>query len=67
VFDTLGWPSTIHVIEPGNDKSVRVALKLGSARTGHIEKMPPPWGAAADLYGQTAGQWRARRAALRAG
>jgi RimJ/RimL family protein N-acetyltransferase len=62
-FDDLGWRSVVHVIEAANTRSIRVAEKLGSSWTARVEKMPPPWGQAAELYGQTAPAWQARRAA----
>jgi RimJ/RimL family protein N-acetyltransferase len=59
-FGDLGWTSVIHVIDPKNARSIRVAEKLGSVRTGSIDRLPP-FDFAADIYGQSADAWRARR------
>jgi RimJ/RimL family protein N-acetyltransferase len=63
-FDHLKWSAVIHVIEPANTPSIGVAIRLGSVRTGHIDRLPP-FGFAADLYGQSAADWRARRTQAR--
>lgn len=60
-FENLGWDRVIHVIDPANARSIRVAEALGSRRVGRIERLPP-FNFAADLYGQSAAEWRARRA-----
>jgi RimJ/RimL family protein N-acetyltransferase len=59
-FGELGWTSVIHVIQPANAASIRVAEKLGSRRLGGVDRMPL-FHFAADLYGQSATDWRARR------
>jgi RimJ/RimL family protein N-acetyltransferase len=66
-FDTLGWTEVIHVIDPANLRSVRVAERLGSKllRSGRL--LPAPyedmW---IDVWGQSREDWRARRAAAAA-
>ncbi len=52
----------VHLIEPRNASSARVAAKLGSVRAGRVERLPP-FDITADVYGQSAADWRARRAA----
>jgi RimJ/RimL family protein N-acetyltransferase len=61
-FDHLSWSSVIHIIEPANARSIAVATKLGSTVVGHVDRLPP-FNIAADLYGQDAAAWRARRKA----
>jgi len=58
-FDHLGWDGVIHVIDPENRGSQRVAEKLGSTKTGFIEDLQP-FGMSADVWGQSAEAWRAR-------
>jgi RimJ/RimL family protein N-acetyltransferase len=60
--DVLGWTEIIHTIDPNNLASAKVAERLGSTnlRKG---RLPPPYdGVEMDIWGQTAEQWRARRA-----
>ena len=57
-FEGLGWDEVIHVINPSNAASVRVALRLGSQRRGAT---PLPWpfeSVTADIYVQDRLQWR---------
>jgi RimJ/RimL family protein N-acetyltransferase len=58
--NTLGWTEIIHCIDPENISSRRVAERLGSAvlRRG---RLPAPIDEDVDVWGQTAGQWKARR------
>ena len=59
-FDTLGWEEVIHVIEPGNAPSVKLAEALGSTPRGQT-RMPPPFDALpCAAWGQTRTQWKAR-------
>jgi len=62
VFEHLGWDSVIHIIDPENRGSQRVAEKLGSTKIGYIDNVPP-FGFGADMWGQSADAWRARCAA----
>jgi RimJ/RimL family protein N-acetyltransferase len=60
-FDTLGWSSVIHSINPANLPSQRVAQKLGSRNLGP-GKLPPPFAHdLVDLWGQSRAEWRERR------
>ncbi|HEY0053394.1 MAG TPA: GNAT family N-acetyltransferase [Caulobacteraceae bacterium] len=59
--DVLGWSEIIHVIDPANAPSQRVAERLGSTnlRPG---RLPAPFdGVTVDIWGQSADAWRARR------
>jgi RimJ/RimL family protein N-acetyltransferase len=61
--DVLGWTDIIHCIDPDNEPSWRLAMKLGSTNRGP-GRMPAPFeDSRVDLWGQTADVWRARRAA----
>lgn len=62
VFDVLGWPDVIHTIDPANTRSIALAKRLGSANLGPTRLPDPFEGARVDAWGQTAAQWRARRA-----
>lgn len=59
-FDALGWPEVIHCIDPGNAASVRVAERLGSRRRGS-GRLPEPFDAPVEIWGQTRDEWRSRR------
>ena len=61
-FDRLGWTDIIHSIAPGNHSSQQVARKLGSQNRG-AGRLPPPFAdSPVDIWGQTRGEWIARRA-----
>lgn len=61
-FEALGWQDVIHCIDPANIASQRVAKALGSKNRGP-GRLPAPFDhAPIDLWGQTAADWRARRA-----
>ena len=60
--ETLGWTDIIHCIADENGASQRVAERLGSSLLG-VTRLPPPNEEDLGLWGQTAAQWRARRAA----
>lgn len=63
-FATLGWTEVIHCIDPDNTPSIALATRLGSANRGRA-RMPAPYeDSMADIWGQTRGQWRARRAGM---
>ncbi|HEX3348487.1 MAG TPA: GNAT family N-acetyltransferase [Acetobacteraceae bacterium] len=60
-IDTLGWTDIIHVISPENTPSSAVAARLGSRYRGP-GRLPPPYGdQRADIWGQSAAEWRERR------
>ena len=61
-IDTLGWTDIIHSIAPANVASQRVAEKLGSRNRGP-GRLPPPYAEdAVEIWGQSADEWRERRA-----
>lgn len=60
-FETLGWTTIIHTIDPGNEASVGVALRLGSYNMGPTQLPAPYEGIRVDAWGQTREEWRARR------
>ncbi len=60
--DVLGWDDIIHTIHPDNAASIALARRLGSVNRGE-SRLPPPFDASpVDAWGQTAAEWRARRA-----
>ena len=62
-FDTLGWSDVIHSINPDNQASIALALRLGSANRGPGSLPAPFSDERIDIYGQTREQWLARRSA----
>jgi len=60
-FDVLGWPNVIHTIDPANHRSIALAKRLGSTNQGPTRLPDPFQDAPVDAWGQSAGQWRARR------
>lgn len=61
VFDVLGWDEVIHVIDPENIPSQRVAQKLGSVNRGP-GKLPDPYASAqVDVWGQGRDDWTRNR------
>jgi RimJ/RimL family protein N-acetyltransferase len=58
--DKLGWTEIVHCIESNNAASQNVAKRLGSSvlRPG---RLPPPTELELDIWGQPAGQWKARQ------
>jgi RimJ/RimL family protein N-acetyltransferase len=60
-FAHLGWDDVIHCIDPDNAPSQRLAARLGSCNRGP-GRLPPPYeDASTDIWGQTRGEWQARR------
>lgn len=60
-FAELGWDEIIHTIDPRNEASIKVALKLGAEHRGP-GKLPAPYNAApVEIWGQTRDHWLARR------
>jgi len=56
----LGWSDVIHVIDPANLPSIRLARRLGSVNRGPA-RLPPPFEAMrVDAWGQSAADWRRR-------
>jgi len=62
VFDTLGWTEVIHSIDPENARSIALAQRLGSTNLGPTQLPEPYHTARVDAWGQSAAQWRTRRA-----
>lgn len=61
--DTLGWGTIIHTIAVENEPSKAVARRLGS-RFLRMDRLPEPFHETpVEVWGQTADEWRARRAA----
>jgi len=63
VFETLGWERVIHVIDPRNVASQRVAERVGSTLMGPVTLPGSREGWPSEAWGQTAYQWRSRRGA----
>ncbi|PKP93839.1 MAG: N-acetyltransferase [Alphaproteobacteria bacterium HGW-Alphaproteobacteria-16] len=61
--DVLGWSRIIHTISPANTRSIRLAQRLGSGNLGPVTLPAPLTDATVDAWGQSADDWRARRAA----
>ena len=60
--DALGWTEIIHTIDPKNHPSIRLAERIGSRHIGPT-RLPPPFAdAPVEAWGQTAAQWRSRKA-----
>ncbi|WP_448659417.1 GNAT family N-acetyltransferase [Sphingomonas sp. CJ99] len=62
VVDGLGWDAVIHTIAPDNHRSIALARRLGSTNGGPVSLPAPHQDVRVDAWGQTAAQWRARRA-----
>lgn len=59
-FDTLGWDSVIHCIDPANVASQKLAQRLGSRNRGP-GRLPAPFeDAPIEIWGQSREEWRAR-------
>ena len=59
-FATLGWDQVIHCIEPANLGSKGVARAVGS-RYLREGRLPAPADVTLEIWGQSRGDWRARR------
>ncbi len=62
VVDHLGWTDIIHIIDPANKPSEALAARLGSTNLGPTRMPEPMHELQVNAWGQTAQQWRARRA-----
>ena len=60
--DVLGWTQIIHSIDPENARSIALAKRLGSTNGGRVPLPQPYHESVVDAWGQSADQWRARRA-----
>jgi RimJ/RimL family protein N-acetyltransferase len=57
-FDALGWEQVIHVIDPGNDRSIALAKALGSRNTGP-GRLPAPFSEwPVEIWAQSRDEWR---------
>lgn len=59
-FEELGWERLIHVIDPDNQASIRVAERLGSEPWGPCQLPPPLESVPCQMWGQTREQWQLR-------
>lgn len=62
VVDYLGWADIIHIIDPANKPSEALAARLGSTNLGPTRMPEPLHELQVNAWGQSAQQWRARRA-----
>lgn len=60
-FTRLGWSEMIHVIDPANLASQKVAQRLGSGCRGPGRLPPPLQDFPIEVWGQTREQWRQHR------
>ncbi len=60
--DVLGWTDIIHTIAPDNVESIALAQWLESTNRGRTKLPPPLESLPVDDWGQSAADWRARRA-----
>lgn len=61
--DVLRWDTVIHTIAPDNERSRKLAQRLGSYNMGPT-RLPAPYAdERVDAWGQTADEWRAGRGA----
>jgi RimJ/RimL family protein N-acetyltransferase len=60
-FDILGWDSVIHIIDPKNSASIKLAEKMGSALQGPTQMPEPYHEFKVDAYGQSRSSWQARQ------
>ena len=60
-FDHLGWTDVIHCIDAENVASQNVARRLGSTVL-RTDRLPAPIDEEIEVWGQTAAQWKARKA-----
>jgi RimJ/RimL family protein N-acetyltransferase len=59
-FDTLAWTDVVHCISHGNERSRRLAERLGSTSRGMATLPPPHHQEPLALWGQTRQEWRSR-------
>lgn len=60
-FNHLGWTDVIHIIDPDNAPSQKVAARLGSTNRGPTQ-MPAPFDQlTVDAWGQTREEWAENR------
>lgn len=59
--DVLGWDDVIHCIDPDNSPSQALAQRIGSRKRGPGKLPAPIEDAPIEIWGQTRGEWIARR------
>jgi RimJ/RimL family protein N-acetyltransferase len=60
-FDVLRWDNVIHIINPDNAPSQKLAQALGSVNQGPT-KMPEPFHEhRVDAWGQSRDEWKSRQ------
>lgn len=61
-FDHLDWDHVIHCIDKRNERSIKLALRLGSQLEREDVQLAPPFEQhMVDIYGQSKTQWKSRR------
>lgn len=60
-FDVLRWSTVIHLVNPLNVRSRRVAERLGATLRGEARMPPPMDQEIVDVWGQTRDEWQANR------
>ena len=60
-FARIGWTDVIHCISADNLPSIALATKLGSRKLGTATLPAPYEGLEVDVWGQSRGEWLARR------
>lgn len=60
VVDILGWSDVMHIIDPANHRSIRLAERLGAVNRGPTKLPPPLDSLPVDDWGQSAEAWRLR-------
>lgn len=60
-FDVLGWSTVIHLVNPLNVRSRRVAERLGATPRGEARTPPPMDQELVAVWGQTRDEWQANR------
>ena len=61
--EVLGWTDVIHVIDPQNHRSIRLAERLGSEHRGPVRLPAPLDHFDVHAWGQSSEAWRSRRQA----
>ena len=62
-FDVLRWTTVIHLVNPDNVRSQRVAERLGAKLHGQAQ-MPPPFVELTNVWGQSRDEWHLNRQEL---
>ena len=62
VFNTLNWDTVIHVIDPQNMPSEKLAQSLGSTIVRTVDELAGFGPMDLNIWGQSADEWHARKA-----